>query len=87
MREEEVDSAAKAYMRKIGQKLVKKAKEKCPVKTGRLRDSIRIMKVDEDTVIVGSNVEYALEVERGTSKRAAKPFLRPALYSATKDLV
>lgn len=31
---------------------------------------------------IGSNVEYALYVEMGTSRMAARPFLRPALEAA-----
>ena len=59
----------------------------CPVKTGRLRASIDYVVVTEGegqgrTVgYVGSNVEYARFVELGTSRQAAQPYLRPALYA------
>ena len=36
---------------------------------------------------VGTNVEYAKFVEFGTSKMAAKPFLRPAIDAKAKDVV
>ena len=53
------------------------AKEICPVDTGRLRASITHA-IDGDTVVIGTNVEYAAEVELGTSRRKAKPYLAPA---------
>lgn len=48
------------------------------VVTGRLRDSITFY-TDDDTVTIGTNVEYAQIEEEGTSKRPAHPFLRPAV--------
>lgn len=36
---------------------------------------------------VGTNVEYAKFVEFGTSKMAARPFLRPAVDAKAKDVV
>ena len=35
---------------------------------------------------VGTNVEYALYVEFGTSKQSAQPFMRPALDKAITQL-
>lgn len=58
------------------------AKRLAPVDTGRLRSSITHA-IDRDgdglVGIVGSDVDYAVFVELGTSRAAAKPFLRPAL--------
>lgn len=65
------------------------AKEKCPVDTGRLRDSIntRIEKEDGDiTGIVSTDVEYAGYVEHGTSKMSAKPYMKPAFDEHKKDI-
>ena len=59
------------------------AKIKTPVDTGRLRSSLT--HVSEDTgsdnpsIKVGTNVEYAVHVEFGTSRQPAKPYLYPAL--------
>jgi len=36
-------------------------------------------KPDEFTVVVGTNVDYAIAQEYGTSKQSGKPYLRPAL--------
>lgn len=58
------------------------------VVTGRLRGSIT-WRPGEDGVSpyvdVGSNVLYAPYLELGTSKMAARPFLRPALESARTE--
>lgn len=53
------------------------AKQECPVDTGRLRNSITHA-VEGDAVYIGTNVEYAPYVELGTSRMAARPYLRPA---------
>ncbi|MBO1680171.1 HK97-gp10 family putative phage morphogenesis protein [Bittarella massiliensis (ex Durand et al. 2017)] len=58
------------------------AKLRCPVDTGRLRNSVTTAVETEDdtaTVYVGSNVEYAPHVELGTSRSEAQPFLKPAV--------
>lgn len=53
------------------------AKQKCPVDTGRLRNSITHV-TDESAAYIGTNVEYAPYVELGTSRQKPQPFLRPA---------
>ena len=55
------------------------AKEKCPVATGNLRNSIAHEMRSDETVAIGTNVYYAPYVELGTCKMGAKPYLRPAL--------
>jgi HK97 gp10 family phage protein len=52
---------------------------RCPVDTGNLRNSYT-HKVDADqkTVYNGTNVEYAIYPEKGTSKMPAQPHLSPA---------
>ena len=64
---EEIGMAAEGY-----------AKRLAPVDTGRLRNSISHT-VDDDTAIVGTNVEYAPYVELGTRKTRAQPYLRPSI--------
>ncbi len=54
------------------------AKNKAPYLTGTLRRSIHTEKVSNTEVKVGTNVEYASYQEYGTSKMAARPYLRPA---------
>ena len=56
------------------------AKLKCPVDTGRLRNSITHATVKkENAVYIGTNVEYAPYVEMGTVKQKAQPYLAPAV--------
>ena len=70
-----------------------KAKQRCPVVTGRLRASIKSF-VDRDTLsaVVGTNVEYAEKVEYGgiskTGKKTKKtPFLYPAYFEVSGKLL
>lgn len=51
----------------------------CPVDTGRLRQSIGVRRLDEDTWRVGTNVVYAPFVEFGTRFQAPAAFFRKAL--------
>lgn len=46
------------------------------VDTGRLKNSIKGEVENNDTVVVGTNVEYALYVHEGTRRMAANRFLR-----------
>lgn len=63
-------------------RIERRAKQLCPVDTGRLRSSITHA-LDRDARglvgVVGTDVDYAAYVELGTSKAGAQPFLRPAL--------
>ena len=54
------------------------------VRTGRLRNSITNAH-DEDSVYIGTNVEYAAFVEIGTTKMKARPYLRPAATQYTEQ--
>lgn len=61
------------------------AKRICPVDTGRLRSSItHALATDARGLhaLIGSNVDYAIFVELGTSRSPAQPYLRPALRAA-----
>lgn len=56
------------------------------VRTGRLRNSISYgVDTGEPAVYIGSNVEYAPYVELGTSKMAARPFLKPAAENYSQE--
>lgn len=56
------------------------AKDICPVDTGRLRNSIsNAVDTQDQSVVIGTNVEYAPNVELGTSRQKAQPYLRPAV--------
>lgn len=49
------------------------------VDTGHLRNSIGVQKIGEGAYRVGTDVKYALYLEFGTRRMAARPFMRPAL--------
>lgn len=71
------DDAIARALEKVGLTAEGYAKMKCPVDTGRLRNSIT-HEVNNETVYIGTNVEYAAYVEMGTVNTRAQPFLRPA---------
>lgn len=71
------DATEKALML-CGEEAKGYAKKLCPVDTGNLRNSIDYDVLD-DTVQIGTNVEYASYVELGTSKQTAQPYLKPAI--------
>lgn len=89
----------------VGMRAERYAKERCPVDTGRLRNSItyataktqskgndmggakasaedmkQLATAEDNSVYIGTNVEYAERIELGGSKQAPKGFLRPAAY-------
>ena len=64
--------------------LVTQVKKLTPVDTGRLRNSITHEVEGENTVAVGSNVEYAKYVCLGTRKMKARDFLTPP-FKNNKD--
>jgi HK97 gp10 family phage protein len=54
------------------------AKIRCPVDTGALRASIHTEPLSETSGEVGTNIEYSVYVEYGTSKMGAQPYMTPA---------
>lgn len=62
------------------------AKMKCPVDTGNLRNSItHAVDAPSKSAIIGTNVEYAAYVEKGTSRQKAQPYLEPAATNHTPE--
>ena len=62
----------------IGQTVENTAKQLVPVDTGILRASISHEQKDT-SVTIGSNVDYAVYIEKGTRHQAAKPYIEPAV--------
>lgn len=67
-----VGDAIGRALAKIGMTAENYAKALCPVDTGNLRNSITF-DTDEDTVTIGTNVEYAPYIELGTGKEYEPP--------------
>lgn len=61
-----------------GHRAEARAKDLCPVDTGNLRASISVRIVGMDAVI-GTSVEYAVYVELGTYKMAARSYIGQAI--------
>ena len=84
----EIEKRAMDRLERAGESVASKARQKVPVLSGKLRDSIRVTRLNGDPklnirVYAGSRQKggafYAHMVEYGTVKMPAKPFLRPAL--------
>jgi HK97 gp10 family phage protein len=84
----EIEKKAMDRLERAGEIVAGKARQKVPVLSGKLRDSIRVTRLKGDPkqnirVYAGNREKngafYAHMVERGTVKMPAKPFLRPAL--------
>lgn len=56
------------------------AQRLAPVRTGKLRNSIRVVRTSETSADIGSDVFYSKYVELGTTEHPSQAFLRPALY-------
>lgn len=69
-----INSAVAAALEEIGLAAEANAKKLCPVDTGRLRNSItHSIQMDEESVYIGTNVEYAPYVENGIHGGGSKP--------------
>lgn len=80
------DQQIEAALEAIGLKVEGYAKLICPVDTGRLRNSItHVVKTNEKTVYIGTNVEYAAAVECGASRQRPQPYLKPAATQHTDE--
>lgn len=81
----ELRKATARALEKAGLKAEGYAKKLCPVGTGRLRNSIE-HKVTDDSVYIGSNVEYAPYVELGTGIHYPGGRRTPWMYEDAKGI-
>ncbi|WP_135827301.1 HK97-gp10 family putative phage morphogenesis protein [Halorussus halobius] len=78
----EADDKLMERMEEGEQNIQKEAQQRSPVDTGNLRASwTGLTEARRGTIIteVGNTADYAEHVEKGTSKMAAQPMLRPAM--------
>lgn len=83
---EQLGKEVEIILATVGEKAEGYAKTQCPVDTGRLRNSIT-HREDGGTVYVGSNVEYAADVEfiDRAHKNGKAHFLRDAMQDNLKE--
>ena len=100
--EKALDPAAVKGVKEVAKAIRNDAKEICPVDTGSLKKSIRIGTTAKPSghthsirVTAGGyvtnpktkrKVDYASDVEFGTSKQRAQPFMRPAIVKHRREL-
>lgn len=69
---------------KASEEIKREAKALCPVDTGRLQRSIKVVKDDQNVYKIGSQLDYAIFVEMGTRFSSAQSFLRKAFYNVIR---
>lgn len=72
-------------MNKVKDVSVRNAKQRAPVRTGALRDSIG-GQVTSSSVNMTATVPYAAPVEYGTSRMQAQPFLHPGIENSAGEI-
>lgn len=77
---EKTIAAAVSYTADI---VLEEAKIQCPVRTGRLKNSLTCLK-EKDKAVIFTNVEYAAAVELGTSRQKPQPYLSRGIEKAAK---
>lgn len=86
------DTVKKAFLenqaealREVGIVITAESQARTPVDTGRLRRE-QSFEVSGNQVDIGTNVEYAIYVEFGTSRQREQSFLRSALSENTDKI-
>lgn len=74
-----IPSATQEALEETAEEIVADAKRIVPVRTGRLRDSIGVAEIKEDSVEIKTIASYAGALEFGNSRMLARPYLRPAI--------
>lgn len=73
-----IHELAERETKKVGEKILNKARADAPVDTGRLKNS-GFIEGARGQWVIGFSAPYAHFVEFGTSKMHAQPFLTPAI--------
>jgi HK97 gp10 family phage protein len=83
--ESQIAKALSDLIRRTAFAIEARAKQLCPVDTGRLRNSITTDITGPGSATVGTNVVYAPFQEFGTRFQKGKPFLTPAFDEENKN--
>lgn len=75
-----IQAAIERLLERVGEAVTNDAQRVVAVDSGYLKSRIRCGPVEDDTIRVWADAEYATAVELGTSDTPAQPYLRPALY-------
>lgn len=87
---DEADDRLVERMEEAEQNIQKEAQQRSPVDTGNLRASwTGLTEARRGTIMteVGNTTDYAEYIEKGTSKMAAQPMLRPAMDREQMQLI
>lgn len=79
-----LDETKEEILKDVGKFVEGKARILVPVDTGNLKGSLDNQMVGDNTVQIGTDVEYSTDVEFGTSRQMAQPYLLPA-YEMNKE--
>lgn len=77
----EISKELSEVLDKTAEAVAEDARSEAPVSTGKLRDSIHV-ESEGNTRRIGTDVDYAVYLETGTSTSPPKPFLTPAMQRA-----
>lgn len=72
--------AASQALLQTARDIAQMAKQLAPIDTGLLQRSYRVEPIDENTMQIGTDTEYAPYVEFGTVNQSAQPHLTPAFH-------
>ncbi len=78
------ENAVKRAVLRTAEAAFSAARKNCPVKTGRLKNSITVG-MEGRTAKIYTDVEYAAEVELGAGRKRPKPYLSKGIAEAKKQ--
>lgn len=73
--------AVETAVKNSAEEILREAKERCPVRTGRLKNSLSA-RLGENSGEIFTDVPYAMAVELGTSRQNPNPFLSGAVTAS-----
>jgi HK97 gp10 family phage protein len=83
---ENIDGVSEETLKQIGDEAIKMARQKTPVKTGRLARGHGMKMTSKKDLLLSNEAEYAATIEFGSSTQPPQPHWRPALEVAKKEL-